>query len=178
MSKDRSTTSGGDADMRVAWAPWRMSYIERGRPEQCIFCRHEGASQRDLVLAVGSSWVVMLNMFPYNNGHLLVAPRQHAACLAELADHAYGALMQAVRASIDIVERVLAPQGMNVGINLGATAGAGIADHLHWHIVPRWDGDTNYMPVIAEVKVLPQHLQDSYDRLRPHFDDWMGKGSA
>jgi ATP adenylyltransferase len=155
-----------------------MSYIERGRPEQCIFCRHEGASQRDLVLAVGSSWVVMLNMFPYNNGHLLVAPRQHAACLAELADHAYGTLMQAVRASIDIVERVLAPQGMNVGINLGATAGAGIADHLHWHIVPRWDGDTNYMPVIAEVKVLPQHLQDSYDRLRPHFDDWMGKGSA
>jgi ATP adenylyltransferase len=164
--------------MQVAWAPWRMSYIERGNPKQCIFCLDGDGSRRDLVLVAGSSGVVMLNMFPYNNGHLLVAPRQHAASLAELADHAYGALMQMVRASVDIVGRVLAPQGMNVGINLGAAAGAGIVDHLHWHIVPRWDGDTNYMPVIAEVKVLPQHLQDSYDRLRPHFDDWVAKSNA
>jgi ATP adenylyltransferase len=163
---------------QVAWAPWRMSYIERGKTDGCIFCRAGAKQRKDLVLAVEPAHVVMLNMFPYNNGHLLIAPRQHVARLGDLTPDDYGALMNAVRGSIEIIERVLTPQGMNVGVNLGETAGAGIADHLHWHIVPRWNGDTNYMPVIAEVKVLPQHLQDSYDRLRPHFDAWAAERRA
>lgn len=163
--------------MQVSWAPWRMSYIERGRPEHCIFCvDHE--PREDLVLATDETTVALLNKFPYNNGHLLIAPRQHVACLGDLCRETYAALMEALRASIDIVERVFNPQGVNVGINIGAAAGAGIEDHLHWHIVPRWNGDTNYMPVIAEVKVLPQHLQDTYDRLRPHFDQWLAGCSA
>ena len=162
--------------MKVAWAPWRMTYIERGRPEECIFCV-DGERQGDLVLAADETMVVMLNMFPYNNGHLMVAPREHVARLGDLARDKYVALMDALLGSIDIVERVFKPQGVNVGINIGAPAGAGIEDHLHWHVVPRWNGDTNYMPVIAEVKVLPQHLRDSYDRLRPHFEAWLAKRS-
>jgi len=163
--------------MQVTWAPWRMSYIERRRPEECIFCVDD-EPQQDLVLAVDQAMVAMLNMYPYNNGHVMVAPRQHVARLGDLSREAYAALMDALLTSIDIVERVFKPQGMNVGINLGEPAGAGIADHLHWHVVPRWNGDTNYMPVIAEVKVLPQHLRDSYDRLRPHFDAWLAKRSV
>ena len=160
--------------MKVAWAPWRMTYIERGRPERCIFCVHD-EGREDLVLAADETMVAMLNMFPYNNGHLMVAPREHVARLGDLAPDMYVALMDALLGSIDIIERVFEPQGVNVGINIGAPAGAGIEDHLHWHVVPRWNGDTNYMPVIAEVKVLPQHLRESYDRLRPHFDAWMAK---
>jgi len=162
--------------MKVAWAPWRMTYIERGRPEECIFCV-DNEGREDLVLAVDETMVAMLNMFPYNNGHLMVAPREHVARLGDLGREKYVALMDALLASIDIVEHVFKPQGVNVGINIGAPAGAGIEDHLHWHVVPRWNGDTNYMPVIAEVKVLPQHLRDSYDRLRPHFDAWLAKRS-
>jgi ATP adenylyltransferase len=158
--------------MQVMWAPWRMRYIEGTRPGQCIFCIDPAAPREDLILAVDDDGVVMLNRFPYNNGHLLIAPRRHVASLGGLSTVEYAALMTRVRASIEILERVLKPQGLNVGINLGATAGAGITDHLHWHAVPRWEGDTNYMPVIAEVKVLPQHLQDGYERLRPHFQGW------
>lgn len=158
--------------MKLAWAPWRMTYIESERPEQCIFCL-DGKPEGDLVLAADDSMVAMLNMFPYNNGHLMVAPREHVARLGDLSREKYAALMDALRGSIQIIERVFRPEGMNVGINIGAPAGAGIEDHLHWHVVPRWNGDTNYMPVIAEVKVLPQHLRESYDRLRPHFDAWL-----
>ena len=159
--------------MEVMWAPWRMAYIGRGRPGHCIFCVTDDGPQRDLVLAVCSVGVVMLNLFPYNNGHLLVAPRRHVARLGDLTQDEYAGLMDALRASVSILDGVLKPQGMNVGINLGATAGAGIADHLHWHAVPRWDGDTNFMPVIGEVKVLPQHLQASYAELKQHFDEWV-----
>jgi ATP adenylyltransferase len=151
-----------------------MDYIERGRPQECIFCVDD-ESQGDLVLAVDETMVTMLNRFPYNNGHLMVAPREHVARLASLSRETYVALMDALLGSIGIIERVFKPQGMNVGINIGASAGAGIEDHLHWHVVPRWDGDTNYMPVIAEVKVLPQHLEDTYERLRPYFDAWLAE---
>jgi ATP adenylyltransferase len=159
--------------MEVMWAPWRMAYIGRGRPEHCIFCVADHDPERDLVLAVRPAAVVMLNLFPYNNGHLLVAPRRHVARLGDLTQEEFGGLMDVLRGSVGILERVLKPQGMNVGINLGATAGAGIADHLHWHAVPRWDGDTNFMPVVGEVKVLPQHLQASHAELRRHFDEWV-----
>ena len=164
--------------MHVIWAPWRMSYIERPPTDGCLFCAGNRASKDDLILAIDHARVVMLNLFPYSNGHLLVAPRRHAARLGELTSEEYGSLMDAVRMSVEIIEHVLAPQGMNLGINLGATAGAGIAQHLHWHVVPRWDGDTNFMPVIGEVKVMPQHLRDSYDRLRPEFDTLLGERSA
>ncbi len=161
--------------MQVIWAPWRMRYIEGGRSDRCIFCIDPAAPPQDLILAVDDGGVVMMNRFPYNNGHLLIAPRRHVARLSDLRAGEYAALMECVRGSIEILERELKPQGFNVGINIGATAGAGITDHLHWHAVPRWDGDTNYMPVIGEVKVLPQHLQDGYERLRPYFQGWLAR---
>jgi ATP adenylyltransferase len=111
----------------------------------------------------------MLNKYPYNNGHVLIAPKRHEKHLSGLSAEEYGDLSEALRRSVDIVHEVLRPGGVNLGMNLGKCAGAGVENHLHWHIVPRWEGDTNFMPVIGETRVMPQHLLDSYDRLHAHF---------
>lgn len=111
----------------------------------------------------------MLNKYPYNNGHLLIAPHHHTAQLAELPEEEFIDLMALLRHAVVVVETVLRPQGVNVGMNLGVCAGAGVTDHLHWHVVPRWTGDTNFMPVIGAARVMPQHLLESYDQLRPYF---------
>lgn len=158
--------------MKQLWAPWRMAYIEDDAKESgCIFCTksHGKDPRADLVLTCTEHAVVMLNKFPYNNGHLLVAPKRHENNLAVLSSREFIDLQEALRRSIDIVQQIFRPGGVNVGMNLGHCAGAGIADHLHWHIVPRWEGDTNFMPVVAETRVMPQHLLDSYDRLQPWF---------
>lgn len=149
-----------------------MEYVgDQGPKPECIFCELPQSPdlRASLVLSIEEHFVVMLNRFPYNNGHLMVAPHAHTAVVTELPEDAYLALMLGLRRTIGIVREVLAPDGMNVGINLGAVAGAGIADHLHWHIVPRWNGDTNFMPVLGETRVMPQHLEASYDMFRPHF---------
>lgn len=155
----------------VLWAPWRMRYIEEAKPQGCIFCvpPREDSLKEHLILRVTPHSRVMLNKYPYNNGHLMIAPHRHTADLAELPDQEYDDLMQEVRSAVAILKVAMQPQGINVGLNLGVCAGAGIADHLHWHAVPRWTGDTNFMPVIGEVRVMPQHLFESYDRLRPYF---------
>jgi len=157
----------------VLWAPWRMGYVSgsEARSGGCIFCDLPQAPdpRESLVLRADVDFVTLLNRFPYNSGHLMVAPRRHTADLGALGSAEYGALMDGVRAAAGVLERVLAPDAMNIGLNLGRDAGAGVTDHLHWHVVPRWNGDTNFMPVIAEVKVLPQHLAASWDQLRPHF---------
>jgi ATP adenylyltransferase len=111
----------------------------------------------------------MLNKYPYNNGHLLLAPKRHENHLEDLPDNEHADLQEALRRSLAIVRAVLNPGGINLGMNLGKCAGAGVEDHLHWHIVPRWEGDTNFMPVVGETRVMPQHLLESYDRLKPHF---------
>ena len=112
----------------------------------------------------------MLNKYPYNNGHLLLAPKRHEKDLPSLPVEEYVDLNEALRRSVDILRKILNPGGINLGMNLGHCAGAGVEDHLHWHVVPRWEGDTNFMPVVAETKVMPQHLLDSYDRLKPYFE--------
>ncbi len=157
--------------MEVLWAPWRMAYILGGKEPECIFCTKPAAGdQREaLVLARTLHSVLMLNRFPYANGHLMVAPRRHTADLGALPPAEHEDLCEALRRSMALIDRELRPDGMNVGMNLGAAAGAGIADHLHWHIVPRWIGDTSYMPLIGEVRVIPEHLESLYDRLRPAF---------
>jgi ATP adenylyltransferase len=157
--------------MQVLWAPWRMQYIEMPKPEGCIFCTAtDDASLRPaLILGVTRHARVMLNKYPYNNGHLLIAPRRHTAQLADLPEGEFRDLMTLLRRAVAVVEIALQPQGINIGMNLGTCAGAGVADHLHWHVVPRWAGDTNFMPVVGAVHVLPQHLLESYDRLRPYF---------
>ena len=162
--------------MQQLWAPWRMAYIDDGAKEAgCIFCtkyRQEDLKAA-LVLTHSRHAVVMMNKYPYNNGHLLIAPKHHENSLASLAPEEYSDLSEVLRRAVEIVKTVLNPGGVNVGMNLGQCAGAGIEDHLHWHIVPRWEGDTNFMPVIGETRVMPQHLADSYDRLQPHFHNLM-----
>lgn len=162
--------------MQQLWAPWRMAYIDDGAKEPgCIFCTkyRQGDLKAALVLTHSRHAVVMMNKYPYNNGHLLIAPKHHENSLASLAPEEYSELSEVLRRAIEVVKTVLTPGGVNVGMNLGKCAGAGIEDHLHWHIVPRWEGDTNFMPVISETRVMPQHLADSYDRLQPHFYNLM-----
>jgi ATP adenylyltransferase len=158
--------------MKQLWAPWRMSYIENGTKEEgCIFCDKpkEMDARSNLVLGQSAHTVVMLNKYPYNNGHLLVAPKKHERTLSDLAAKEYEDVCEILRASVDVLFKVLKPNGMNLGMNLGRCAGAGIEDHFHWHVVPRWEGDTNFMPVVGEVRVMPQHLLENYDRLSPFF---------
>lgn len=156
--------------MQVLWAPWRMKYIEKPAARGCIFCAATAGDPRErLLLGTSPASLVMLNRFPYQNGHLMVAPRRHTAKLHELPDAEHGDLGETLRRSVHTLEETFHPQGFNVGLNLGTCAGAGVADHLHWHIVPRWEGDSNFMPVLADVKVMPQHLLATYDQLQFAF---------
>jgi len=158
--------------MKQLWAPWRMAYVDQNSKEAgCIFCNKlQGNDPRDaLVLATTPHSMAMLNKYPYNNGHLLLAPKRHEKNLSGLSADEFNDLNDALRRSVHILRQVLNPGGINLGMNLGKCAGAGIEDHLHWHVVPRWEGDTNFMPVVTETRVMPQHLLDSYDRLQPHF---------
>ena len=164
--------------MKRLWAPWRMAYIDQGADDAaCIFCSKPTLEnlREALVLVQTKHTVVMLNKFPYNNGHLLLAPKRHESKIDNLPEDENNDLSKALRESVAIIRAVLRPGGINLGMNLGKCAGAGVEDHLHWHVVPRWEGDTNFMPVVGETRVMPQHLLDSYDRLKPHFDGLVAK---
>ncbi|HXQ24252.1 MAG TPA: HIT domain-containing protein [Candidatus Acidoferrales bacterium] len=147
-----------------------MAYVGGPKETGCIFCAalHSDDVRAHLVLAQRPA-IVMLNKFPYVNGHVLVAPPQHVADLTALPASEFQALMEVVQRAVGLLAEAFHPDGLNVGMNLGAAAGAGVADHLHWHIVPRWNGDTNFMPMLAEVRVISEHLAATYDRLRPLF---------
>ncbi len=154
------------------WAPWRAQYIQNsaakgGAETSCFLCRGlaESNDRSNLLVWRGSNSVVVLNRFPYNNGHVLVAPCVHRGLMAELSGPDLLEPIETVRWMIGILDRMLRPQGYNVGLNLGKAAGAGLPGHLHWHIVPRWDGDTNFMPVLGQTKVIVESLFDFYDRL-------------
>jgi ATP adenylyltransferase len=155
-----------------------MTYINQlAKEEGCIFCQKMGENdaREALVLAHTGHSVVMLNKYPYANGHLLLAPKRHEKRLSNLSADEYGDLNEALRCSVDIVRRSYNPAGINLGMNLGKCAGAGIEEHLHWHVVPRWEGDNNFMPVLAETRVMPQHLLDSYDQLKPFFQNFLNE---
>lgn len=159
--------------MERLWAPWRGDYVAGAGPQGCLFCRviEDGAAKHrdNLVLAESDAGLVMLNRYPYNTGHVMVAPRAHAASPEDLPEAAAGALDALLRAALRAVRAAYRPDGVNVGTNLGRCAGAGVPDHCHWHVVPRWNGDTNFMPVVGAVKVMPESLETSYDRLRPFY---------
>lgn len=162
--------------MKQLWAPWRMAYIEQETEKLgCIFCtKPRAADQREaLVVAQSRHSVVMLNKYPYNNGHLLVAPKRHENQISGLPAAEYDDMNETLRRAAQVVREVFHPTGMNLGMNLGKCAGAGVEDHMHWHIVPRWEGDTNFMPVLGETRVMPQHLLENYDRLQPYFENFM-----
>ena len=160
--------------MRQLWAPWRMEFIKGPKPSGCFFCEAAAADPSDdpvhLVLARGELALVILNRYPYNNGHLMIAPMAHLANLEELPAATANDLMALTQRSLRVLRQALAPQGFNLGINAGKIAGAGVADHVHQHVVPRWDGDTNFMPVVADTKVLNESLTTSYQQLRAGFD--------
>lgn len=156
--------------MQVMWAPWRMVYLVADQPPECIFCPAGAQNRRAaLILSESAQTVTMLNKFPYTSGHVMVAPRRHVADPAALPDADFIALMRALHLAIGIVREEFQPDGMNVGLNLGRAAGAGIDAHLHWHVVPRWNGDTNFMPMLADTRVMPEHLEATFDRLQPRF---------
>jgi ATP adenylyltransferase len=158
--------------MRVLWAPWRMGYILSNQKDQdCIFCpgKNRNLDEERLILHVGKRTLVMMNRFPYNNGHLLVAPIRHVSGLDQLDEDGTLDLLLTVRRSIEVLKETMSPEGFNVGLNLGHVAGAGVEEHMHFHIVPRWKGDTNYMTVLDDVRVIPEHIQETYRKLRPAF---------
>lgn len=152
-----------------------MEFVEKGNAQPgCIFCRFpaetgEEADRRNLVLARSTSSFVMLNKFPYTSGHLMVIPRRHTAQLEELPPEELQDLSMLLQKTVAVLKSSYRPDGLNVGMNLGRAAGAGIADHLHWHAVPRWNGDTNFMPVVGEVRVMIEELDNTWRRLRPLF---------
>jgi ATP adenylyltransferase len=155
--------------MKTMWAPWRIEYILGAKQKGCVFCNALSVND-ELTLYKGKSTLVVMNKYPYINGHLLVAPVRHLAALDELDRTEMGELLATVEQSVAILKRVMHPEGFNVGLNLGRVAGAGVEEHLHFHIVPRWSGDTNALAVFADVRVVPQHLQETYALLKPHFE--------
>jgi ATP adenylyltransferase len=157
------------------WAPWRLEYIKQaGENERCVFCAEaagELPADESLLVRRGERAIVILNKYPYSSGHLMAAPTRHVGTLDDLSDDEALELHRLSVAAVDALGRAYRPDGYNLGWNLGHVAGAGIADHVHLHVVPRWSGDTNFMPVLAEVKVLPEHLLATRDRLR---ETWAG----
>ena len=156
--------------MKTVWAPWRMEYILGDKEDGCIFCKALTTND-DLTLHKGHRTLVVMNKFPYINGHLLVAPVHHISALDQLKQDDMGVLLSTIEKSIGILTKVMQPDGFNVGLNLGKVAGAGVEEHLHFHIVPRWFGDTNAFTVFAEVRVIPEHIEATFNKLKPHFDN-------
>lgn len=153
------------------WAPWRLDYIRGPKPDECIFCSkpEAGDDRANLVVARRERCFVMLNAYPYNNGHLMVSPYAHLPSIEDLDDDTALELMRLTQRSIAAIRDAYVPEGFNVGINQGKIAGAGVEDHVHLHVVPRWGADTNFMPVIGGTRVLPQSLDDSWTELSGRF---------
>jgi ATP adenylyltransferase len=161
--------------MERLWSPWRLAYVTGAVGENrdsCLFCDAADASvdDSDLILVRSALSYVILNRFPYNNGHLMVVPRRHVAALASMTPSELDDVMRLTRDAEIALAEAYSPQGINVGINLGRPAGAGIVDHLHVHLVPRWSGDTSFISVVGNTRVLPEELGQTAERLRPIFD--------
>ncbi len=158
---------------RPLWAPWRMEYVSSADPSGCIFCDPEApVSDRErLILHRGPRVLCLLNRYPYAPGHLMVAPHQHCGDLEGLPDDTRAELMARLTDGARILTKTYAAEGLNIGANLGRAAGAGFAEHVHFHLVPRWAGDTNFMTVVGELRVIPQHLERIYDELVGQFEE-------
>ena len=157
--------------MKHLWAPWRMEYIMSEKPDDCILCQKPGENNdtASYILYRGKKNFVLMNTYPYNPGHLMIAPYRHLASLDDLTSAELHEHIEIVSRSIKVIRKVFNPGGFNVGVNMGKVAGAGITDHVHTHIVPRWQGDTNFMPVFTDTRVIPQALADTYEQLKDSF---------
>ncbi len=159
------------APSKKLWAPWRMDYILSEKSKGCIFCPDPKVEPKDALLVFDTDLaLVLLNKFPYTSGHLMVAPKRHTSMLEELTEAESNGLFELVKRSISVLKAEIAPEGFNVGMNIGKSGGAGIEEHIHMHIVPRWHGDTNFMPVVADTHVVPEHLSTTYDKLKVRFN--------
>ncbi len=150
------------------WAPWRIEYVRMEKIEECIFCKFpkERKDEENLILHRGKYAFIIMNNYPYNPGHVMVAPYRHVACLEELSSEEILEMHALSSLAIKAIKKAMKPQGFNIGINIGRVAGAGIEGHIHIHIVPRWNGDTNFMPVIADTKVIVQGIRENYRELK------------
>ena len=157
--------------MKQLWAPWRMEYVKSEKSGECIFCSlpKENDDTKNYILHRGQSAFIIMNIFPYNSAHIMVSPFRHIGCLTAQNTEEIKEMNNLTFRSIEIFRAVINPEGFNVGYNIGKAAGAGYDEHIHCHIVPRWTGDTNFMPVLGETKVHPEHLKTTYKKLLPHF---------
>lgn len=153
--------------MKTLWSPWRRAFITQERDGSCIFCEKpkENEDARNLIFERRDYVFGMLNRFPYNAGHLMIAPYRHITNIEEFKGEEWKDLLGLLKDSLTVLKKIMAPEGFNIGFNVGRAAGAGY-DHTHLHVVPRWNGDTNFMPVLAETKVIPEHLEETYRKLR------------
>ncbi|ASJ10860.1 HIT family hydrolase [Thermococcus sp. P6] len=162
--------------MKVLWAPWRIEYIRSPKHDGCIFCDFpkENRDRERLILYRGSYAFVIMNNYPYNPGHVMIAPYRHAGRWEDLTKEELLEIMELSQLMIRAIKKTMNPDGFNMGVNLGRVAGAGIDDHVHLHIVPRWNGDTNFMPVVADTKVIPESLDEAYEELKKAIDEIVG----
>ena len=153
--------------MKTLWAPWRIEYIESDNNEGCIFCTKPAGSEdsKNMILERGKNCFSIMNKYPYNNGHIMIAPYRHISDITILTDEENTEIFKYLKRNITAINNIMSPQGYNIGFNLGKTAGAGFDEHLHMHIVPRWNGDTNFMPVIADTKVMPEYIERTYKKI-------------
>ncbi len=157
--------------MKVLWAPWRIEYITKEKETGCVFCDtpREDQDRKNLILFRAKTCFIILNRYPYTNGHLMAVPYKHTNELNDLSTEEKTELLELTIKCKNILG-IMKPNGFNIGMNLGKVAGAGIDDHLHFHVVPRWDGDTNFMPVFGNIKIMPEYLEDTYDKLKEQLE--------
>ena len=162
--------------MKTLWTPWRIEHVRDTAPRmhRCLFepPGNDASSKEELLLYRDADCLCLLNRYPYTNRHLLAAPVRHVSCITELSPDEMTPLMTLVRMASAILKKTLQPDGFNIGLNIGSEAGAGIADHLHFHIVPRWHGDHNFMTVLADVRAIPEHIEATYELLLPEFQTY------
>ncbi|MCD6407201.1 HIT domain-containing protein [Candidatus Aerophobetes bacterium] len=157
--------------MHRLWAPWRMKYIKEEKEKDCIFCQKpkEKKDKENYILLRGKKCFVILNAFPYNNGHLMIAPYRHISLIEEMNREESAEMFELLKKMVMLLKKVMQPDGFNIGVNLGRAAGAGIEDHIHFHIVPRWVGDYNFMPLFSDTKVIPEALEETYRKLKENL---------
>ena len=158
--------------MKALWAPWRMEYILGKKEPECIFCSYpkKNNDRDNLILYRSAHNFVMMNKYPYNNGHIMVVPYIHTSTIDNLTDEVLLDFMKVTQYSLKCLKEAFRPEGFNIGINIGAVAGAGLEEHVHLHMVPRWAGDTSFMTVLGEIRVVPEHIHQTYDKLYPIFN--------
>ncbi len=158
--------------MKNLWAPWRIEYVKNKKEKGCIFCKKPKLDDREgLILFRGKTSTILMNLYPYNNGHLLISPLRHIDTFTDMLQNEKIEILDLIDHSMNSLSKIMKPEGFNIGANIGESAGAGIKDHIHFHVVPRWGGDSNFMPVLGETKVQVEGLEDSWEELYPIFKE-------